>query len=61
VRGSLVVQATVWMKQLGAEAIRFATEHLASTTITIGGLAVDATIQDAEYRDGEFVVDLAVR
>jgi len=58
VRGSMLVRARVWLKRLGADAIRFSRQTLASSRITIAGVPIAGTIEDAFYRNGELGVDV---
>lgn len=60
VRGGALVGARVWMKRIGADAIRFTRHTIASARISIAGTPVTGRIQQAIYRDGEFAIDLAV-
>jgi hypothetical protein len=60
VRGSALVRARVWMKRLGAEAIRFTRSTIASARVSIAGSPLAGRIVRAAYRRGVFAVDLVV-
>ena len=60
VRGALLVRARVWLKRLGADAIRFSKETLSSAQISIAGTPLTGTIERAFYRAGELGFDVAV-
>ncbi len=58
VRGAMLVRARVWLKRLGADAIRVSKQTLASARISIAGVPISGTIHDAFYRSGEIGIDL---
>ena len=58
VRGAALVRARVWMKRIGADAIRFTRRTVASARISIAGVPLSGRIERAAYRDGTFTVDL---
>jgi hypothetical protein len=58
VRGAMLVRARVWMKRIGAEAIRFTRRTIASARISIAGSPLAGRIENAFYRDGELGFDL---
>jgi hypothetical protein len=60
VRGAALVRARVWMKRIGADAIRFTRHTIASARVSIAGTPLGGRIQRAAYRDGIFAVDLVV-
>ncbi len=58
VRGAALVRARVWLKRVGADAIRFTRRTIASARISIAGAPLGGRIQRAAYRNGTFTVDL---
>ena len=60
VRGAALVRARVWMKRIGADAIRFTRHTIASARISIAGTALGGRIERAGYQRGIFAVDLVV-
>jgi hypothetical protein len=61
VRGSLLVEVAVWLKEIGADAIRFSHQTISSARVSIAGTPVEATIARASIEAGVFGLDLHAR
>jgi hypothetical protein len=60
VRGSLLVEAGAWIKEMGADAIRFSKRAIASARVSVAGVPIEGRVTRAFLLDGTFGVDVAV-